>query len=202
MADPLYSGTTNPYRGDDKIGDRYEYTGSGNWLARGYGGDDILTGGKGNDTIYGGAGNDLLKGGDGKDTLYGDQDDDSLLGGSGDDILNGGPGNDYLNGFGGGSGKEIDKLTGGPGYDKFALADKLGVFYKGTGGYAIITDFEPGIDRILVYGSIYNDYSFGRVNLVGNTTPDTGIYYKDKNNQYLIAVVQDTVVTGDNLGYV
>lgn len=93
----------------------------GNDLIRGmaeddhlYGGDgnDSLIGRGGNDRLYGGAGNDRLLGEEGKDRLYGGDGADRLFGGKGNDVLYGGGGADVLQGA---SGK--DKLYGGDGSD-------------------------------------------------------------------------------------
>jgi Ca2+-binding RTX toxin-like protein len=188
MADPN-SGTLNPYK-STIINDRYTYTGNSNWQAQGSNGDDLLRGNKGNDTIYGGSGFDTLYGGDGNDTLYGETGNDTLYGGTGNDTLYGGDGEDWLNGYGGGS-TEIDTLVGGRGYDRFVLGDSLlGVYYLDAGSsvksYAKITDFDYG-DIFYVRGSS-NDYSLKPVSMIGNSSPDTGIYYKGD----LIAVAQDT----------
>ena len=72
---------------------------------RGYGGDDLLTGGAGDDLLDGGDGQDILRGGAGNDTLsggagynklHGDHGDDSIIGGALHDNVTGGEGNDYI----------------------------------------------------------------------------------------------------------
>lgn len=80
------------------------------------------------DRLTGGAGQDLLMGGAGNDTL---------VGGAGDDLLVAGGGQNML--------------TGGAGADTFVL--------RATGGLqSVITDFEPGVDRINLddWGRIYD----------------------------------------------
>jgi Ca2+-binding RTX toxin-like protein len=103
-------------------------------LIRGGAGDDWLNGRNDNDKLFGGLGNDTLIGGndDGDDTLQGNWGNDLLIGGNGDDYLFGGWGN--------------DTLTGGVGRDRFELAL--------SNGTDTITDFESGIDSLILSGSL------------------------------------------------
>lgn len=94
----------------------------------GSGGSQHLSGLNGNDSLWGEAGSDCLEGGNG---------DDLLDGGMGPDLLIGGHGNDRL--IGGGA---ADRLTGGLGADVFVIG-------AGDHGEAdVITDFQPGVDRL------------------------------------------------------
>jgi Lipase/Calx-beta domain/CARDB/Domain of unknown function (DUF4114)/RTX calcium-binding nonapeptide repeat (4 copies) len=68
--------------------------------------------------------------------------DDNILGGSGDDILQGGLGNDTLIGNGG-----IDVVTGGAGQDTFDLHNYAA---HGNGDYALIKDFNPNDDELVL----------------------------------------------------
>ncbi len=111
-------------------------------------GRDYLNGNTGNDTLHGGDGNDTLLGEDGDDTLYGDDGWDVMYGGAGNDILRGGQRGDLMDG---GSGDDTlhgesgwDTLSGGAGNDIFVFADGFGI--------DVITDFEPGRDRIDLSG--------------------------------------------------
>lgn len=70
------------------------YMGSGNFVARGNGLANTITGGDGADSLDGAGGNDLLLGGLGADTLTGGAGNDILNGDAGNDIMNGGNGND------------------------------------------------------------------------------------------------------------
>jgi serralysin len=83
-------------------------------------GDDLLEGGKGNDNLNGGSDSDKLYGGAGEDRLWGGRNDDFLVGGAGD-----------------------DELTGNSGGDRFG-------FITADLGVDRITDFEAGIDRIVL----------------------------------------------------
>ncbi len=142
--------------------------GAGNDLMTGNEGEDSIDGGTGNDTLFGGKDNDVVKGDAGadivsgnfgsdnlsggaeNDALYGNQDDDTLDGGTGNDSLNGGQQNDILTG---GDGDDWlagdlgnDSLTGGAGSDKFVLTP--------TGGSDTVTDFEDGVDSLVLAGGL------------------------------------------------
>lgn len=87
--------------------------------------------------LIGGAMADRLTGGAGQDLLMGGAGNDTLAGGAGDDLLVAGGGQDML--------------TGGAGADTFVL--------QATGGLqSVITDFEPGVDRINLddWGRLYD----------------------------------------------
>jgi Ca2+-binding RTX toxin-like protein len=72
--------------------------GTVNFVFKGKGGRDLLTGFAGNDTLNGGKGPDILRGAGGDDTLLGKKGADTLVGGRGFDIGKGGPGNDSCRG--------------------------------------------------------------------------------------------------------
>ena len=118
----------------------------------GRGGDDELNGGDGRDTLIGGDGQDFLFGGDGDDLLGGGTGNDRIFGGAGNDALDGGiDGGDLL---GGGPGDDVlfggagsDQLSGGAGSDRFVIGPIPGTTDR-------ITDFEPGIDRIVAIGGL------------------------------------------------
>lgn len=69
------------------------------------------------------------------ETLVGTSQDDILAAGAGSDSLEGGAGNDILL-----DGPGSDRMTGGAGADTFALA--------ADGALDVITDFQPGLDRL------------------------------------------------------
>ncbi|MFB2978225.1 S8 family serine peptidase [Microseira sp. BLCC-F43] len=170
----------------------------------GNGGNDTIWGGKNNDDIFGDAGNDNLNGnigddfvagGSGDDTVRGGKDNDDLLGGSGNDQVFGDIGSDRLHGYGT-SGIEYDTLTGGTDSDTFVLGGFWGVSYQGA-GHAIITDWEPQLDRIEVPGNA-SQYSLSFSNLgVGSTANDTGIYFGTD----LIAIIQDSTDVNISLDF-
>jgi Ca2+-binding RTX toxin-like protein len=178
------------------LGNDLLYGDNGNDTLYGADGYDKLYGGKGHDLLYGGSGRDTLYGNDGNDTLYGENGNDYLYGDKGDDRLSGGSGNDSLWGssgndrlIGGGianNSREYDTLEGGGGADRFVLGDRVGSYYLGA-GYAIITDFKSGTDKLEVSGT-RNNYSFKQGNWVGNSRPDTEILF----NNNVIAILQDT----------
>ncbi|WP_377835504.1 calcium-binding protein [Acidimangrovimonas pyrenivorans] len=144
----------------------------------GQNGKDCIAGGAGNDRIHGGNQFDTIEGGAGNDTVWGDNGRDHVLLGAGDDVFHdnaqpdllgadtvwAGEGNDFINGGGGndvffgGSGNDtivggpgddqlyaghnVDQLTGGAGADEF--------FFFAGDGWNGISDFEPGIDKIVL----------------------------------------------------
>ncbi|SFD70197.1 CAP domain-containing protein [Roseivivax sediminis] len=183
--DSLLGGT-----GNDTIG-----AGRGEDFVNGEAGDDIVNGGQGNDTIFGGAGNDTsgagfnddivsggfgddsLGGGTGQDVIAAHDGDDAVGGGEGDDSIDGGSGDDFLAGGGrddtifgqagadsinGGAGNDI--LSGGTGADIFIWNDLI------SGEADIVTDFEPGLDRLRLTG-IDNAPGSGLVGKVAALTP-------------------------------
>lgn len=80
---------------------------------------------------------DALIGNDSGVVLDGGAGDDFLLGGAGFDGLRGGTGNDTL-----GGGRGVDILTGGSGADRFV--------YNWGDDHDVITDFEQGVDKIVL----------------------------------------------------
>ena len=87
--------------------------------------------------------------------------------------LSGGLGNDTLIGVNPLSAtpgtNETDVLIGGQGRDIFAIGDAATSYYKGT-GFALIQDFQQGIDRIQLHGKL-SDYSIvgNSINLAGTS---------------------------------
>jgi len=186
----------------------YNYTGSEQLYAYGYGGNDTIwgntnndyiDGGDGNDSLYGWSGNDTLWGGNGNDFLddwaggtgndylYGESGNDTLLGGSGSDYLSGGGDHDRLTGSTSRSfnSNEYDTLVGGSGWDVFVLGESAGNYYQGT-GHAIITDYNGANDYIQIKntGSLRLSWE----NWAGTSALlDTAIYQGGD----LIGVVQD-----------
>jgi len=124
----------------------------------GFGGDDDLFGDRGDDNLFGGSGDDFVDGGYGDDRLTGGGNNDFLDGGYGDDFLQGVNPTSSDPGFG-----ELDVLVGGVGFDVFALGNSSQVYYDdnnaataGVSNYALITDFELGLDVIQLRGSANN----------------------------------------------
>jgi Ca2+-binding RTX toxin-like protein len=161
--------------------------GFGNDYLLGGDANDRLFGDFGDDLIFGENGNDLLSGSAGSDVIFGGAGNDSLLGGINgeldapegffEDFLVGGSGSDNLNAFGGGKGNiERDVLVGGGEVDAngsitsftpdgvrdtFVLANATGAFYTTAGGddYAVIFDFEPGIDKLQLKSGVTYGFS-------------------------------------------
>lgn len=104
-------------------------------------------GDKGNNTLRGAAQADTLLGLAGNDRLVGNDGNDRLEGGLGKDTLFGGKGNDRLYG-----GKGVNIYVGGKGKDVFELS---------AGGKELIRDFENGLDKLGLSGSLkFKDLDF------------------------------------------
>ncbi|WP_082218482.1 CHRD domain-containing protein [Kamptonema formosum] len=117
------------------------------------GGDetDYIHGNKGRDMVTGGTGNDICRGGKDNDTVIGGVGGDAIMGDSGDDVLIGADMDSATPGMG-----QMDALTGGAGFDMFILGEGGKCFYEGdgTGGMAVIRDFNASEDKIQLCGSI------------------------------------------------
>ncbi|MEM6867781.1 MAG: calcium-binding protein [Cyanobacteria bacterium P01_C01_bin.121] len=178
--------------------------GFGDDFIQGDGGDDQLFGKFGNDQIFGGGGDDLIDGGADDDSLDGGRGDDVISGAVGSDRIIGGAGSDILIGgsnSGTGNPLEIDQLIGGrvnangfPVFDDvsdvFVLGDDSGLFYKEGGfeDYAILIDFEPGVDQL----------DFGQA--AGNLSVEVGAFITPFDSAIfegndLIAVVLEVDIT-------
>ncbi|MGE0279244.1 MAG: matrixin family metalloprotease [Rhizobiaceae bacterium] len=138
--------------------------GSGNDSLAGFGGNDILFGGKdaapdtsNRDLFYGGSGDDRVYAGSDNDVLYGDVGNDTLFGGDGNDTLVGGDGNDEL---WGGAGN--DSLIGVAGTDVFG-------FVAGSGS-DLIADFEVGFDVLHLSGTTTNFTNSASVSAAASNT--------------------------------
>jgi Ca2+-binding RTX toxin-like protein len=107
-------------------------------LIRAGSGNDSADGGEGNDSVYGDVGRDTILGGDGADALFGEDDVDSVVGGSGADTISGGRGGDVL--------------TGGDDADVFTYQLVSNSYTKVAGGVDLITDFQDGLDLIILTG--------------------------------------------------
>lgn len=124
--------------------------------------DNVIQGNRANNMLRGEGGHDFLDSGAGSDTLRGGSGDDHLWGTSSLSM-----GTD-----------EIDILWGGSGSDYFWLGSQAldNVFYATLGGVqerAEIKDFEIGVDKVVLHGSVDN-YALGS-NPYGS---GIGIYYK------------------------
>lgn len=145
-----------------------------------------------------------LEGTDGDDVLKGKKGNDKIYGKGGDDTLIGGKGNDFI--VGGGESGTFDKMTGGKGKDVFSL-----VYQDGSVGYinddsldsgaenrgfAVITDFKLGEDKIQLSGfsahyelvPVFWGQSFGSA-----SAADTAIVYKgpEQDKFDVVGVISD-----------
>ncbi len=170
-------------------------------------GNDKLFGKLGNDFIDGGGGNDLLDGGLDDDIIFGNEGNDQLTGGPGNDQLFGGNGSDTLTGAGTLTGDiEVDFLIGGGdpltgGIDPDGTPDRLvlgnanGSLYTnsgsansggllGLGDFAVILDFESGIDKIQLSQARLPSLSFS---IDAGVFSDSGTYIFDNGDLIGIA---------------
>lgn len=144
------------------LGDDELRGGGGEDTLKGDGGNDVLRGWLGDDLLDGGWLADFLSGGDGQDTLIGGQGNDTLLGELGDDLLQGWNQNDRMNGgagndeMSGGAGNDTlngnigdDVYSGGAGADRF-------IFGEASFGNDVITDYQDGVDKIVVWNTLGN----------------------------------------------
>lgn len=177
---------------ENVLGSQYNDTifgDSGKNYLRGDDGNDFLYGGSGNvaDTLEGGAGEDTLNGGAGYDWVYYHQSDaavtvnlydttievgghaqgdvlvsvENLLGSTHNDRLIGSDGANKIRGFSG-----DDVMTGFGGSDTF--------LFQEAGDNDRITDFEDGLDQILIGGLGLSDISDL---LIVDSADDTLIYF-------------------------
>lgn len=118
------------------------------------GGNDEVIGSASGETVHLGDGNDYAALLGGPDTVYGGAGSDTILGGNSDDRLFGGTGADKIQ-----SGAGNDVLTGDAGADHF--------IFEGAGGQDRITDFQNGIDKLVITGARWGDI---HVTSVGGAT--------------------------------
>jgi Ca2+-binding RTX toxin-like protein len=149
--------------------------------------NDRISGTFKDDRLLGNAGNDILIGNQGWDGLIGDIGNDRLVGGDGSDMLNG-CGKRFVAG-------EVDRLTGGTGVDLFVLGDPKRIYYddrnrrtSGIKDYAVITDFNPNQDFIVLKGK-FSNYIFKRNKIFLNNDGVKGF----SRNDELIAQVKGSV---------
>jgi Ca2+-binding RTX toxin-like protein len=172
---------------DDQIVDRGKFIedltaveGAGDLALRGNRLDNFIAGNDQANSLFGERGNDTIAGGHANDQIFGDDGNDLLVGA-------------VYSGLSVGIFKsQIDTLTGGNGNDVFRLLTQEGDLHyevSGSTDYALITDFEPGKDRIeKETGS--GGFLFGLPLPIGVTSGLT-IYYKPLGESPdLIAVVQ------------
>ncbi|MFL9458932.1 calcium-binding protein [Tolypothrix bouteillei VB521301_2] len=193
-------------------------------------GNDTITGAATRDFVYAGGGNDTVWGFGGDDGIYGYEGNDYLEGGTGNDEITGDTGQDKLVGvqasnWNAGKG-EIDLLVGGSlnhfSYnptnptvstdterDTFVLGDTYEAYYLGDGSlgeqdFALIPDFNPSIDNIVLHGKA-QDYVVGGISqnlsyqgaVINNNS--LGLYLSESGGYDLVAVLQNVSFSNINL---
>ena len=166
------------------------------------GGSQIIEAGNGKDHVNAGGGRDTIMGGNGADHLYGEGGPDHIDGGNGPDVLVGGGGSDELTG---GHGPDIflfeahddggaDGHTGGHGeYSKDAPVIEALFGHQDSiqGSSDVITDFEPGIDKI--------DLSALGVSLHWSAAPEAlGIWVTQQEGNTIVHADTNGVVSGSD----
>ena len=114
------------------------------------------------------------------DRIVGTEENDVLTGTAGNDFISGNGGDDTINGYGGSVG-ELDILTGGAGADTFVI--DMASYAYADDGYAVITDFQPGIDRLDLTG-------FEELVTLGTYNNDNEIHTLIYENDDLLGVIQ------------
>lgn len=117
---------------------------------------NVINGTNRNDSLFGTPADEEINGLNGWDRLIGGEGSDTLTGGNGRDRLTGSdPAFDV-----GPDGTEIDILTGGSNADRFLVGDASAVYYDSLFNsvaedrdYAVITDFEQGVDVVQLRGN-------------------------------------------------
>lgn len=165
--------------------------------------NNIITGNSLRNEIDGSIGNDVLTGGGGDDVLRGGNGNDRLEGGDGDDLLNGYQ--DFTGATSNGGAGQIDTLIGGLGSDTFELNLREGnrpAYVEDPGdGYALIQDWQPGIDKIRLDFSAFTGSGFldatryqietRAIAGIGTAALDTEIYFVVGTLRDRIAIIQD-----------
>ncbi|MFB2881044.1 calcium-binding protein [Floridanema aerugineum] len=129
------------------------------------GGGSTVSGGEGNDSMIGGAGSDSFLGGNGTDVLVGGAGSDSLQGWTGNDTLTGGAGADYFI-FVGGTFATSAFFTDAAGIPPIAVPTNPSQIVSGDRiGLDSITDFETGVDKIVLDGQGTRFASVGFTNV-------------------------------------
>lgn len=149
--------------------------------------DDIIVGNNLSNNITGKKGNDQLSGLAGKDTI------------NGVDFTS------KLAGFG-----EVDILTGGRDQDLFVLGDARQAYYVGGGSQdlAVITDFESGLDKIQLNGSLMDYLLLGttsstsilrRSSIISDHISQTELVAKPSFSFDLVGTVSSSINTATDL---
>jgi Ca2+-binding RTX toxin-like protein len=166
--DTVYSGD-----GDNLIygtgGNAEVHLGDGYDVVFAYGGNNLIEGGSGTDVITVGGHDNTVEAGSGNDVIYGGQGGDFLLGGTGNDDIHAGSGNEFMAGNGGDNvfyaGHGDDTIVGGSGDNTF-------VFGSG-GGKNVIVDFHDG-DSIHIAQNINGLNISTPQDLLSHVTDDNG----------------------------
>ena len=119
-----------------------------------------------------------------------------VIGNQLNNVITGNSARNKLNGYGKTVNdiSQFDILIGGAGEDTFVLGEGSDVYYVESGdGYAVIQDWEPGIDKLQtanISDGIYTT-KYISVDKIGDSRKDTEIYFSKNGIQDRIAILQD-----------
>jgi len=149
--------------GEDAV--RLSSSVEGTQSAYGFAGADVLSAPKGGRLVGGGDADVLIGSSTALANLSGGAGNDTLVGGV-NNVLVGGSGDDLLVALGGGN-----VLQGGAGADRFVLADGA---WRGVGGANVVTDFQPGVDKLVFGGGALGSNQPVFTNVAGGTKVELG----------------------------
>lgn len=136
-------------------------------------------------------------------TLWGTEANDSIIGGPGNDIVSG------VSLTGSTSG-QVDILIGSTGADTFILADSRGAFYNdgidgtlGTNDYALIQDFQSGVDKLqLLAGNYFTTRVGSSLNIYWDRNANGRFETILSNSDELVAVIQNSSISSGDVIYI
>jgi Ca2+-binding RTX toxin-like protein len=136
----------------------------------------------------------------------------TLWGTVGNDTIIGGPGNDTIAGvpLTGSTSGQVDILTGSVGEDIFILADSRGAFYNdgvnrtlGTNDYALIQDFQSGVDKLqLLAGNYFTTRVGSNLNIYWDRNANGRFETSLSSSDELVAVLQNATITSGDVIFI
>ena len=136
-------------------------------------------------------------------TLWGTAGNDTIIGGVGNDMIAGVP-------LVGSTSGQVDILTGGVGADIFILADSRGAFYNdgidrtlGTNDYALIKDFQSGVDKLqLLAGNYFTTRVGSSLNIYWDRNVNGRFETSLSSSDELVAVLQNSTITSGDVIFI
>ena len=136
-------------------------------------------------------------------TLWGTAGNDTIIGGVGNDMIAGVP-------LVGSTSGQVDILTGSVGADIFILADSRGAFYNdgidrtlGTNDYALIKDFQSGVDKLqLLAGNYFTTRVGSNLNIYWDRNANGRFETSLSSSDELVAVLQNSTITSGDVIFI